>query len=231
MNKWEPVLQPVDLIVAAGAVATVLGALLIVLSTTGSFNPAVPSDAVNLDANQWVQPALGQTLVEVAVLERKRSEETDKAANKLNQTARTARALSRTSTRIKNLTKQVEQVRVDKTARVEFVKGRTVVNFTSRGIKNHVLPDQAAFNHRMIHSAENAGNRIEKEFQGKEQSNLGEAIVVETQSQIEATGRTQEQVGAAIVKATLVRNHYEDAMARAQERLGFLVSGMARTEI
>ena len=231
MNKWEPVLQPVDLIVAAGAVATVLGALLIVLSTNGSFNPAVPSDAVNLDANQWVQPALGQTLVEVAILERKRSEETAKAANKLNQTARTAHTLSRTDTRIKNLTKQVEQVRVDKTARVEFVKGRTVVNSTSRGVKNHILPSQAEFNHRMIDSAANAGSRIEKEFQGTEQRNLGEAIVVETQSQIEATGRTQEQVGAAIVTATLVRNHYEDALARAQERLGFLVTVMARTEV
>ena len=70
MNKREPVLQPVDLTVAAGAVATVLGALLIVLSTNGSFDPAVPPDAVNLDANQWVQPALGQTLVEIAALER-----------------------------------------------------------------------------------------------------------------------------------------------------------------
>ena len=123
MNKREPVLQPVDLIVAAGAVATVLGALLIVLSTNGSFNPAVPPDAVNLDANQWVQPALGQTLVDVAVLERKRSEETAKAANKLNQTARTAQALSRADKRIKNFTKQVEQVRVDKTTRAGVCKG------------------------------------------------------------------------------------------------------------
>src|SRR4249920_3860035 len=113
MKKWEPVLRPVDLIVAAGAVATVLGALLIVLSTNGSFNPAVPSDAVNLDANPWVQPALGQTLVEVAVLERKRSEETAKASNKLNQTAITAQALSRADTQIKNFAKQVEQVRVE----------------------------------------------------------------------------------------------------------------------
>jgi hypothetical protein len=51
------------------------------------------------------------------------------------------------------------------------------------------------------------------------------------QGQIEAMGRAQEQVGAAIVKATLVLDHYEDAMATAQERLGFLVSGMARTEL
>ena len=105
------------------------------------------------------------------------------------------------------------------------------MNFTSRAVKNHVLPDQAEFNHRMIESAANAGSRIEKEFQKTEQRYLGEAIVVETQRQIEATGRAQEQVGAAIVTATLVHNHFEDAMARAQEQLGFLVSGMARTEI
>ena len=230
MNKREPVFQPVDLFVAAGAVATVLGALLIVLSTNGSFNPAVPPDAVYLDANQWLQPALGQTLVDVAVLERKRSEETAKASNKLNQTARTAQTLSRADRRIKNFAKHIEQVRVDKTTRAEFVKGRTVVNFTSRAVKNHVLPDQAEFSHRMIESAANAGSRIEKEFQKTEQRYLGEAIVVETQSQIEATGRAQEQ-RAAIVTATLVHNHFEDAMARAQEQLGFLVSDMARTEI
>ena len=51
MKKQQPVLQPVDLIVTAGAVTTVLGALLIVLSTIGSFNPAVPPNAVNLDEN------------------------------------------------------------------------------------------------------------------------------------------------------------------------------------
>jgi hypothetical protein len=231
MKKWEPVLQPVDLIVAAGAVATVLGALLIVLPTIGSFNPAVPHDAVTLDANQWVQPALGQTLVEIAVLERKRSEETTKAANKLNQTAKMAQALSRADTRIKNFAKQVEQVRVEKTARAELVKGHIVVNFTSRAVKNHVLPDQAEFNHRMITAATNAERRIEEEFQRTEERSLGETIVAETQSQLEATGRAQEQVGGAIVTATLVRDHYEGALATAQERLGFLVSGMTQTEL
>lgn len=231
MNERESVLQPVDLIVAAGAMATVLGALLIVLSTNGSFHPAVPPDAVNLDANQWVQPALGQTLIEVAVLERKRSEGTAKAADKLDQTARTAQALSRGDSRIKNLTKQVEQVRVEKSARAELVKGRTVVNFTSRAVKNHVLPDQAEFNQRIINSAANAGSRIENEYQKTEQPSLGAAIVAETQSQLEATGRTQEQAGAAIVTATLVHDRYESAIAGAQERLGFLVSGMARAEL
>lgn len=231
MKEQDPVLQPVDLIVAAGAVATVLGALLIVLSTIGSLNPTVPHDAVNFDANQWVQPALGQTLVEIAVLERKRSEETVKAANKLNQTARAAQALSKADARIKNFVKQVKQVRVEKTARAELVKGHIIVNFTSRAVKNHVLPDQAEFNHRMINAAANAERRIEKDFQRTEERYLGEAIVAETQSQIEATGRAQEQVGAAILTATLVRDHYEDAMATAQERLGFLVSAMTRTEL
>ena len=83
----------------------------------------------------------------------------------------------------------------------------------------------------MMNAAANAGSRIEKEFQRTEERYLGEAIVAETQSQIEATGRAQELVGAAIVTAILVRDHYEDAMATAQERLGFLVSGMARTEL
>jgi hypothetical protein len=150
MKKQQPVLQPLNLIVAAGAVTTVLGALLIVLSTIGSFNPAVFPGAVNLDANQRIQPALGQTLVEIAVLERKRSEETAKAANKLNQTVRTAQALSLADTRIMSSAKQVEQVRVEKTARTELVKGHIVVNFTSWAVKNHVLLDQAEFNHRMI---------------------------------------------------------------------------------
>ena len=231
MKKWEPVLQPVDLIVAAGAVATVLGALLIVLPTIGSFNPAIPPDAVTLDGNQWVQPALGQTLVEIAVLERKRSEETTKADNKLNQTVRTAQTLSGADTQIKKFSKQVEQVRVEKTARAELVKGHIVVNFTSRGVKNHVLPDQAEFNHRMLTAATNEERRIEEEFQRTEERYLGEMIVAETQSQIEATGQAQEQVGASIVTATLVRDHYEAALATAQERLGFLVSGITRTEL
>jgi len=105
------------------------------------------------------------------------------------------------------------------------------VNFTSRAVKNHVLPDQEEFNHRLINAATNEERRIEEDFQRTQERYLGETIVAETQSQIEATGRAQEQVGAAIVTATLVRDHYEAALATAQERLGFLVSGIVRTEL
>jgi hypothetical protein len=50
-------LEPVDLMVATGLVATVRGPLLLFMSTQGSFQAAVDNDAVALEAIDIAQTA------------------------------------------------------------------------------------------------------------------------------------------------------------------------------
>lgn len=224
-------LEPVDLMVAAGIVATVLGALLVFVSTQGSFQAAVADDVAALEANNFGQTALGQTLLNISVLEREGSEETTKAVKKLDHATMTAQELRHsTEQRISTLAAQVDNIQIENTARAEFVKGRSIINFTSRLVKNDSMPPEQReeYTRRMIEVAAKAGQKIEQEFQETEQSYLGQLVVAETQSQIEAVHRTQEQVGAAIVTVAVVQDKYKEALNAEQDRLGLLVYAISR---
>jgi hypothetical protein len=224
-------LEPVDLMVAAGIVATLLGALLVFMSTQGSFQAAVADDVAALEANNIAQTALGQTLLNISVLEREGSEETTKAVKKLHHATMTAQELRHsTEQQISTLAEHVDNVQIENTARAEFVKGRSIINSTSRAVKHDSMPPEQRdeYNHRMIEVAAKTGQKIEQEFQETEQSYLGQLVVAETQSQIEAAHRTQEHVGAAIVSATLVQDKYKEALEAEQDRLGLLVYALAR---
>lgn len=232
--NMKRILEPVDLMVAAGIVAIVVGAFLMIVSTQGRFQIATSDDIPNREASDPVQPALGQTLVAISLLERDRSGEITKAVKKFNQVTMTAQQINNSiRNQSKELAEQADNDRVAKTARAEFVKGRSIVNSTTRAMRNGSLPDQqrAEYDRRMFHVAAEAGKKIEKEFEKTEESNLGRAIVAETQSQMNAADRNQEELGAAIVQVTLVQDEYRGALATTQEQLGLLVSVAAQAQL
>ncbi len=72
MNR---LLEPVDLMVAAGIVATVVGVLLVFVSTQGRFQVGPSDDTGNTVTRDSLQPVLGQTLVSLSLVERERSGE------------------------------------------------------------------------------------------------------------------------------------------------------------
>ena len=232
--NMKRMLEPVDLMVAAGIVAIVAGASLVFVSTQGRFEIATPDEAANHETNDPVQPALGRTLIAISLLERERSGEMTKAVKKLNQVTMAAQHINRsTQDRIRELAEQADNNRGAKTARAEFVKGRSVVNSTTRVMRNASLPDQqrTEYDRRMIQIAAETGKKIEKEFEKTEESNLGRAIVAETQSQTNTADRNQEEVGAAIVHVSLVQDEYREAFETTQQQLGLLVSVAARAQL
>ena len=232
--NMKRVLEPVDLMVAAGIVAIVIGAFLVFVSAQGRFQIATADDVTNRDTSDPVQPALGQTLVAISLLEREGSGEITRAVKKLNQVTTTAQQIDRsTQDQVRELAEQADNQRVAKTARAEFVKGRSVVNSTTRTMRNGSPPDQQreVYDRRMIEVAAEAGRRIEHEFEQTRESNLGRAIVAETQRELEATHRNQEQVGAAIVQVSRVQEEYRGAYETAQEQLGLLVSAAGQAQL
>lgn len=220
-------LEPIDLMVAAGIVAIVVGVCLVFVSTQGRFHVAASDEVPNGQSNDLVQPVLGQAVVAISLLDRDRSGEIKKAVARLNDVTMTTQQInSSTHEQVKELAEQANNVRVANAARAEFVKGRSVVNSTTRAIRNDSLTDQQReeYDHRMIHSAAEAGKKIKKEFEETEQSNLGRAVVAETQRQMTAAYQNQEQVGAAVVRVTLVQDEYRGALETAEEQLGSLVT-------
>src|SRR5262245_53020012 len=153
-------LEPVDLKVAAGIVAIVVGVFLVFVSTQGHFqvatSVATSDDVRSGQPNDPVQPVLGQTLVSISTLERERAGEVKKAVTRLNQATVTAQQTNDSPhEQIKDLADQANNSRAAKAARAEYVKGRAVVNSTTRAIRDDSLTDQQReeFDHRMIRSA------------------------------------------------------------------------------
>jgi hypothetical protein len=219
--------EPVDLMVAAGIVAIVVGAFLVFVSTQGRFHVATSDDVANAEVSDPVQPVLGQILVSISLLERERSGELKKAVTRLNQVTMTAEQINQSARKqVKELAEQANDDRVSTAARAEFVKGRSVVNSTTRAIRNDSLTNRQReeYEHRMIHVAAEAGKKIEQGFEMTEESNLGKAIVAQTQSQMNAAQQNQEQIGAAVVQVTLVQDETRKAIEATQEQLGLLVS-------
>ena len=230
----KSILEPVDLMVAAGIVAIVVGVFLVFVSTQGHFQVATSDNVPNAQPHDPVQPVLGQTIVTISVLERERAGEIKQAVTRLNQATVTAPQTNDSPHEpIKELADQAHNIRAAKAARAEFVKGRAVVNSTTRAIRNDSLTDQQReeYDHRMIHSAAETGKKIEKEFEQTEQPNLGRAIVAKTQSQMSAAHRIQEQVGGAIVRVSLVQDEYNEALETEQEQLGSLVTVAAQAQL
>jgi len=234
--NMKRVLEPVDLMVAVGIVALVIAAFPVFVSTRGHFQVAASSDDVaNPEASDPVQPAHEQTVVVISLLEREHSGKIKTAATKLNQVTMTAQQInSSTDDQINELAEQADKVQVENTTCAELVKGVRSFNFTTRAIKNDSPSDQqqTEYDHRMIHSAAKSGKITEEQFeQTKKESNLGRAIVAETQSQMNATHRNQAQVGAAIVQVALVQDEYKKVVEMAQEQLELLVSHRAGSTV
>jgi hypothetical protein len=118
-------------------------------------------------------------------------------------------------------------------ARVQYVMGRAIVNFTRRGIRNGVLSaDQylSEYNTNMIRATEANGERLDHEFASTWQATLGHRIVDAIQDHRRRAGTIQEQLGAAILHVTQAQTGSEKIRAAQQEQLASLVLAAVRTE-
>ena len=124
-------------------------------------------------------------------------------------------------------------VPADHMARVQYVMGRAIVNFTARGIRSGVLAaDQylSDYNISMIRATEARGQRLDDAFASTWQVTLGREIVDAAQNYGWQADAIQERMGAAIVHVTQAQDGGEEGRAAQQEQLGSLVLASIRTE-
>jgi hypothetical protein len=230
-------LEPVDLMVVVGVCATAIAAHFFFIAANGTLQRAVRgSETVSqspniMQAMEWLQPALGQALTQDTSLTREASQKIMEAAMQLNR-AIVAVELTKASDSVWLEQIRLEAVRAtsEHTARVQYVLGRSIVDFTTRGVRTgpSILPD---YSRRMIDRTRARGERLEAQFRDTEQSRLGREIMFVTQQLQRLREQVQQRLGQSIVALTATQHRYQVEFATLQEQIGAIAVASARTEI
>ncbi len=228
-----------DIIVGAGMTAIVFGAILLFVASAGTFQPGFAQFA---DAEPfsdptgmiWLQPALGQAVVDQVLLERRTNRSMADAVSEWNRATMASHDLqSRSGGPFGFVMQAATAIPAAHNARVQGVMGRSVVNFTGRGVRNGILSagqDLSDYNDTMIRKTEAMGLRLDERFAETWQGTLGRAIVDTFQQYTQRAAAVQEQLGAAVVHLTQSQLMSEEARGENQQQLASLVSAAIRTD-
>jgi hypothetical protein len=227
----------IDIVVGVGLCAILFGALLLFIATTGTFLVGGPQssgiDVLPSTASAWLQPALGQAIVDRSLLQRHTEQITASATSEWIQAMQSHRSLQNMTDRSFGFVMhRAVEVPNDHAARVQTVMGRSIVNFTQRGIRSGALSANlylSDYNQAMIDATEKRGKQMNQAFASTWQSVLGKWIVDVSREQWRRVADVQEQLGTAIVHMTQARTVLEEAWSANQYQLGSLLAAVDRT--
>ncbi|MBD0315729.1 MAG: hypothetical protein ICV75_03470 [Nitrospiraceae bacterium] len=227
-----------DIIVGVGMTAIVFGAILLFLASAGTFQPGSPQIAAaepfsDPTGMTWLQPALGQAVVDQALLERRTESSMAQAVSEWNRATMASHELqSRSGAPFGFVMQAATAIPAAHSARVQGVMGRSVVNFTGRGVRSGMLSagqGLSDYNDTMIRKTEAMGLRLDDMFAATWQGVLGQAIVEAFQQESERAAAVQERLGAAVLHVTQLQFVSQAARAENQEQLASLVSAAIRS--
>jgi len=230
----------IDTIVGVGMCAIVFGALLFFFAANGTYQIATPQpisieQPVGSEFGMTsLQPALGQAIVDQVLFERRANQLMAQSASEWNQATLAYQEFqSLPGGPFWTIMSQAETIPADHTARVQYIMGKAIVNFTARGIRSGVLSaDQylSEYNTNLIRITEAWGQRLDQEFASTWQVTLGRGIVDAFQNYTERAGAIQERVGTALVRVTQAQAGSDEVRAAQQEQLASLMVAAIRTE-
>lgn len=228
-----------DIIVGVGMCAIVFGAMLFFVAASGTFlvggpqSAAIEGSALPSTSAAWLQPALGQAIVERALLQQRTDQITASATSEWNQALQAYRSLQAIpGGPFGFVMHRATAIPSEHLARVEAVMGRSIVNFTRRGIRSGVLSADlylSDYNRNMIEATGAMGERMRHNFAATWQPTLGQWIVDVSGEHLRRVAGVQEQLGSAIVHMTLARTMLEGAWSTNQYQLGSLLAAVDRT--
>jgi hypothetical protein len=217
-----------DLIVAVGLCATIVasGVLLMAANGTqiGTVGGSLAQSTSNPTGMDLLQPVLGQAIVDNALLERSHAKHAAAAITQLD-----GLALERDQWQhnpygyLDSITISASWAEAEHTARVQTVMGRSIVNFTRRGVRSGLWTsvERAAHdNPHMIGVTEAMGQKMDHAFLANWQPNIGRGIVAATQESERRSMLRQERLGTAILEIATAQEAYEPVRAAIQEQLG-----------
>ena len=182
-----------------------------------------------------LQPALGHAIVEQALLERRNNRAMAQSVAEWNRTTLAyLEFASGSGSMLRSVMRHAEAVPIDLMARVEGIKGRAIVNFTTRGIRHGLLSaDQygTMYNMKMIGVVGAHGQQLRDQFASTWQAILGHRIVEAAQQDWLQARAIQERLGSALVQVVRAQMSSEEGQAMQQERLASLIFAAVRNEV
>jgi len=216
-----------DLIVAVGLCATIVASGVLIMAANGmqigtvGWSLAQPTGLTGMDS---LQPVLGQAIVDDALLERSHAKHAAAAIAQLDGLAFERNQWQHSPYGyLDSITIGASWAEAEHTARVQTVMGRSIVNFTRRGVRSGLWTsvERAAHdNPQMIGVTEAMGQKMDIAFLANWQPNIGRGIVAATQDSEKRSRLRQERLGTAIVEGATVQEAYEPVRASIQEQLG-----------
>ena len=230
----------VDVMAAIGLVATLFGGYLLVTAADGFWQaPIAPTMQATILASdpsagmQYLQPVLGQAIVQDLLLDREAGSALSASAMELNRAVSESELMSTTLLSPLVLAElHAFGQEADHRARMQYVMGKAVVNQTRRGISSGILSaDQYAgdFNTNLIRTAELTGQRMHDQFEATRQAAIGRSIVDAIQDEDRMTSAVQERIGRAVVQVTQAQENYAEAKADRQIQLASATVAAMRT--
>ncbi|MBS0168953.1 MAG: hypothetical protein JSR62_01255 [Nitrospira sp.] len=231
----------VDVMAAIGLVATLFGGYLLVTAADGFWQapiaPRIQSAIVGTDpavGMEYLQPVLGQAIVEDLLLDREAGAALAASSMELNRAVAESQAMA---TSILSPLVVVELraygQEADHYARIQYVMGRSVVNQTRRGIFSGALSAEqygVEFNRNLIRTAELTGQRMHDEFVASRQATLGRSIVDAIVDEDRMIAAAEERVGRAVVQVTHAQEAYAQTKADQQIQLASATVASVRTD-
>lgn len=219
-----------DLIVTIGLCATIVAGGLLFMVANGTWQmktvglESMGQATGSLTGMDWVQPVLGQAIVDHTILERNHTKAASAATIQLDgMILERNRWQNSPYGYLDSIATRATWTEAEHVGRVQAVMGRSIVNFTRRGVRSGLWSsvERAAYdNPRMIGVTKAMGQRMDAAFLAGWQPNLGHAIVAATQESTTRSALRQERLGMAIVQQATADNTYEPARAAIQEQLG-----------
>lgn len=228
-----------DIIVGVGMCAIVFGALLFFLVANGTIQAAPPQPLLveqqedSLAGVAFLQPVLGQAIVDALRIEQQAYQAVAQSVSEWNRATLTHQAFqAHHDGPFGAVARQAVTLPIEHAARVQGVMGRSIVNFTQRGVRTGALSADykaSAFNTDMIRATERRGQNLHDEFASTWQATLGRNIVNAIQNYRTRTGAMQEQLGTAAVHVTQAQYAAEQGGRAEQSQLGSLLVAGIRT--
>jgi len=218
-----------DLIVAVGLSATIVASGVLFMAANGMQIRAVGWESVgqptdNLTGMDSLQPVLGQAIVDHVVLERRHAKGAAAAIAQLDGlTLDNNHWQHAPYAYLDSITAGASWAEAEHASRVQTVMGRSIVNFTRRGIRSGLwssVERAAQDNPHMIGVTEAMGQKMDRAFLANWQPNIGRGIVAATQESEKTSTSRQERLGTAILEMATVQEVYEPVRAAIQEQLG-----------
>jgi hypothetical protein len=229
-----------DIIVGVGMSAIMFGAILFFVATAGTLQAVSPQ---GVSAEQfsddptgmvWLQPALGQAIVDQMLLESRFNAAQADAASEWNRATMAYHDLqSRFDDPLGGVARLAAAMPAQHLARVQGVLGRSIVNFTQRGVRNGLLSADrldSTFNTSMIGKTEATGLRMNRDFEENWQPMLGRAIIDAVRRYRQQSAAVQERLGAAIAHLTSVEAMSDEAFDANQRQLAGAIMAAVRTD-